>query len=308
MMPNKIPYLFCRYSMQIGDDVLDAAGTLAALSEHQGTYYPSGPKEDRDGVKSSVVMKPRQVLVDGEAAIVWSMGFRPGHRVVTGYDAITQEMTRQVEADTHIYHADIVAVPRLQVMAIQDRSSATYLGARSALRRIRAVFRQIEDGSFSYTFMGPGDLTQVLDDLKLGEFHYTVRRINPHPPSALAQALDESFQQEGIGISRGVVKPLPGAEMEKGNGLIGAATDLASAGYGVIGAKGTTASGHTAHIPKPPFSLDKNENLEQQEKEQPLRILFDGELEGDQLIAGVVTELVRIYGGDGPPELPQVAA
>lgn len=307
-MAYRIPFLFCRYTMQIGEDILDAAGTLAALSEHQGTFYASGPKEEREGITSLVVMRPREVVVEDETAIVWAMGHRPGHRVVTGYDKATQQLTQQVQADSHIYHTEVIAVPRLRVMAIQDRTSAMFMGARPALNRIRAVFRQIEEGSFTYQFMAPGDLSQVLGELSLGEFYYTVRRINPHPPSALAAALDASFQQEGIGISRGVVKPMPGAEMSKGDGLIGATTDLAEAGYGVIGAKGRTPSGNVAHIPKPPFSLDKEENLEQQEKEQPLRILFDGELHAGELIAGVVAELVRIYGGDGAPDVPEVAA
>ena len=84
--------------------------------------------------------------------------------------------------------------------------------------------------------------------------------------------------------------------MERGEGIIGATSDLAGAGYGVLGAKGVTEGGHLAQIRKPPFSMDKKENLEQQEKAQPLRVFFDDELEGDQLIGSVVAELMRFYG------------
>ncbi len=99
--------------------------------------------------------------------------------------------------------------------------------------------------------------------------------------------------KESIAISQGVVKPAPGNAMEKNEGLfIEATSDLAGAGYGVVGAKGRTSSGKLAQIRKPKFSMDKNENLEQQEREQPLRVFFDGEQSQEEIIASVVAELV----------------
>lgn len=303
-----VPFIFCRYMMQIGEEILDHSGTYGLLSDRQGQFFARGPTAEAEGIRTLVIMRPRQLTIGEEDVVVWAMGHRPGHRTTTDYDSAAQEIKYRVQSDTHILHTEVVAIPRLGAMAVMDRSSALHAAARPSLNRIRAFFRQIDDGAFTYTFLAPGDITQVLDELTLKEYSYTVRRINPTPPSALAEAMHNSLVAEGIAISRGVAVPAAGEEMVRGEGPIGATSDLAAAGYGVIGAKGLTANGRLAQIRKPPFSMDKKENLEQQEKEQPLRVFFDDEEQGDDLIASVVGELVRFYGGDDAPDVPEVSA
>lgn len=294
--------------MQKGEETLNCSGVLQALTEIQGQFLPHGPKAEREKFYSIVVMRPRRIDIAGEEVVTWAVGFRPGHRTVTDYDSDTQEISYAVQSDSHIIYTTMIALPRLGVMAVNDRVNALNMGASAALSRTRSVFRQIEEGAFSYWFMQQGDVANIVDRLDLTEYAYTVRRINPTPPSVLAAALDASMGLEGIGINRGVAKPLPGETMHAKEGFIQATTDLAGAGYGVLGFKGRTENGHLAQIKKPPFSLDKKENLKQQEKEHPLRIFFEAETEDDNLIAGIVAELVRFYDHDDSTIIPKESA
>ncbi len=155
------------------------------------------------------------------------------------------------------------------------------MGARPALSRTRAAFRQIENGSFAYWFLNPGDVAGIVSELDLLEYSYTARRINPTPPTVLAKAFDASMEAEGIAIQRGVAKPEPGETMHAAGGVIEATSDLVGAGYAVAGFKGNARTGHLAQIRKPPFSWIKNENLKQLEREQPLRVFIEAEEEDD---------------------------
>jgi hypothetical protein len=191
------------------------------------------------------------------------------------------------------------------VLAVNDRINALNMGGRPALSRTRAAFRQVEDGAFSYSFLLPGDVAAIAKELALTEYSYTARRINPTPPSVLAKAFDATMEQENISVQRGVAKPEPGEAMKAAGGVIEATSDLVGSGYAVAGFKGHTASGHLAQIRKPPFSMDKQENLKQLEREQPLRVFIEAEQEDDALIAGIVKELVRFYDRDDATEFPE---
>lgn len=307
-MSKTVPFIFCRYVMQIGDDILDAAGTLQALVEKQGQFLPHGPKAERENVNSIVVMRPRRHTFGGEDVVIWEIGHRPGHRTVTDYDATKQEIKYTIQGDTHIIHTTVIAIPRIGAIAVNDRVNSLNMGARAALSRTRSVFRQIEGGAFNYWFLKPGDVVSFVSQLDLLEYAYTVRRINPTPPGVLSAALDASMAQEGIGINRGLAKPLPGETMHSSGGFIAATTELAGAGYGVLGFKGKTASGHIAQIKKPPFDLDKRENLRQQERETPLRVFFESDRDDSELIASVVGELMRFYDGDDTSIVPEEPA
>ena len=307
-MATQIPFLFCRYVAQIEDEVLDAAGTLAALNELQGKFLPSGPKAERENNPTIVVMRPRRLTIGDEEVVTWDIGHRSGHRVVADYDAEKQEISHVVQDDRHIMHTTIVALPRLGAMAVNDRINALNMGARPALSRTRAAFRQVENGSFAYWFLNPGDVAGIVNELDLLEYSYTARRINPTPPTVLAKAFDASMEQEGIALQRGVARPEPGQSMHAAGGVIEATSDLVGAGYAVAGFKGTTPTGHLAQIRKPPFSMDKNENLKQLEREQPLRIFIETEEEDDALIAGIVAELVRFYDQHDPSDIPEEPA
>jgi hypothetical protein len=149
----------------------------------------------------------------------------------------------------------------------------------------------------------------IVKDLDLLEYAYTVRRINPTSPTVLAKAFDATMAQEGIALQRGISKPEPGQTMKAAGGIIEATSDLVGAGYAVAGFKGKTPAGHLAQIRKPPFSMDKNENLKQLEKDQPLRVFIETEQEDDALISSIVTELVRFYEpDDDTPDTAERAA
>lgn len=307
-MSKRTPYLFCRYAVHIEDELLTARATYEALNEIQGTFLASGPTAEARGEKSIVIMQPRIFTVANEEVVTWKIGHKPGHRTVTKYNAESREVSYSVESDSHILHTQIVAVPRLGALAVSDRVSTLFMGARPALSRTRAAFRAVEGGSFNYWFLRPGDITTIVDRLELTEFSYTVRRINPTPPGVLAKALDESMAGENVFTVRGVAKPEPGSSMTAGNGIVGAATEMASGGYGVLGFKGHTDDGHLAQIKKPPFSLDKKENLKQQEREHPLRIFIDDAEEEDALLARIVSELVGFYENDDTPDISEEPA
>jgi hypothetical protein len=294
-MSRPTPYVFCRYTIHVDDDLLDATATLQALNEVQGQFLPHGHKAASKGINSIVVMQPRRIEIDEQEIVTWKIGHRPGHRTITDYDATGQQISYQVENDRHIIYTDIVAVPSLGVMAVNDRVSTMHMGAKPALSRTRSALRQVPGGAFAYWFLQPGDVDAILQDMALEEYSYTIRRINPTPPSVLAAALDETMAQEGIGIQRGVAKPMPGETMQSGNGFIAASSDFVDAGYGVFGFKGTTGGGHEAQIRKPAFSLDKKENLKQQQRETPLRVFIESNGNEDDHLASIVSELVRFY-------------
>ncbi|MFL6830299.1 MAG: hypothetical protein ACJ8D5_06730, partial [Sphingomicrobium sp.] len=235
MAALRTPFLFCRYTARIDDEELDASGLTEALNEIQGKFLPHGAKAEREGNKTIVVMRPRKEPIHELDVVTWFVGHRPGHRTVADYDAAAQELSFAIEPDSNIVHTGLIAIPEFGVMAVNDRSNALHMGGRSALSRTRAVFKQVPGGHFDFTFLSPGDIEQVVNALELEEYSYTVRRINPTPPSALADALDASMASEGIGINRGTAKPMPGGVMHAGEGTIGATRDLAGAGYGVVG-------------------------------------------------------------------------
>lgn len=303
----RAPFIFCRYSAQIDEDELDESGLLEALSEIQGQYLPHGRKAEQESKNDVVVMRPRRVTVGSEDVVTWAIGHKPGHRVVTSYDAANEEIRDRIRADDHILRSEIVAIPRLRVMAVSDRQSAVYMGGKVALSRTRSAFRFMDGGHFAFWFLSPGDVTAMMSVLDLKEYSYTVRRINPTPPGALSAALDASMEAEGIGVLRGVARPMPGGEMEGHEGLIGQTAELAGGGYGVLGFKGETEDGSIAQIRKPPFSLEKSENLRQMEKEQPLRVLIEEEDDKD-ILPSVVAELVRFYDRDGTAGLSEQPA
>lgn len=300
---QRAPFIFCRYSAQIDDNELSAAGLKQALIDIQGQYLPHGRTAEREGRNDVVVMRPKRDTIGEEDIVTWAIGHRPGHRTKTNYDPVAQEIRQRVQADDHILYSDIIAVPRLGAMAVSDRSSAMHMGGKVALSRTRSAFRFMDGGHFAFSFLAPGDITTMMQALDLKEYSYTVRRINPTPPGVLAAALDSSMETEGIGIMRGVAKPMPGGEMKVDEGLIGQTGQLAGGGYGVVGFKGETDAGSVAQIRKPPFSLEKSENLKQMEKEQPLRVFIEEDDEKD-ILPSVVGELVRFYGADEKTGIP----
>ncbi len=306
-MPRPVPYLFCRYNMHIGDELLDAAGQHAALADVQGQMMPHGAAAVRENRRTVLVMRPKRKTINGEDVITWSVGDRPGLRLKTGYDPVSQTIRQKHEPDEHITYTDFIALPRLGALAIEDRISNTTMAASSALPRMRSIFGQIEDGYFSYQMLAQGDLGRLLGSLDLLEYSYTVRRYNPHAPSALAKRLHDAMGEEGIGIQRGVAKPMPGETMKAGEGLIQATSDLAQAGYGVTGFRGVTESGAVAQVPKPPFNMDRKENLRQQAKEQRVRMFFERMYDDEDMTASVVAELVRFYDHDAAAISPEPA-
>lgn len=294
--------------MLIGEEVLDAAGQFAALTSIKGQLFPHGMKAAREDIRDILVMRPRRHEVGGEVVLTWSMGHRPGVRRKTEYNAETDQLDRSKEHDGHTVFTDFIAVPRVNALAVDDRISDEYMGAKLVISRLRSAFQNVEDGHFQAWLLAAGDVTGVVETLALTEYSYSVRRFNPHTRSALAKRLSEAMAAEGIFTSRGVVRPAPGEVMKAGEGLIAGTAGLADDGYGVVGFKGRTPAGHEAHIPKPSFSTEKENNLKQQAREQRLRVYFEREGYEDDLMPSIVAELVRFYDRDGPIALPEEPA
>lgn len=310
-MPKPIPFLFCRYQMLVDEEQLDRDGQYEALQSIKGQLFPHGPKATREGVHDILVMRPQKREIEGEQVLTWSVGHRPGVRRKTDYDAAADKLSHSIEHDTHTVYTDFIAVPRLGAMAVDDRVSGEYMGARPAISRLRSAFQNVEDGQFQAWLLAAGDVSAVLKELSLLEYAYSVRRYNPHAPGVLAKRTSDAMAEEGIGTLRGVARPMPGEEMRAAEGHIEGTSELAEAGYGVVGFRGTTDSGHVVHLPKPTFDLDKNKNLKEQEKPQRLRVYFERpEVPDEDMTPSIVRELVRFYDRDvdnAPPILAEPA-
>jgi hypothetical protein len=281
--------------MLVDEELLDETGQLEALQSIKGQSFAHGPKAEREGTLDILLMQPRTLDVDGEAVITWSMGHRPGTRRKIEYDSDTDEISSSIERDNHTITTRFIALPRLGVVAVDDRLSAEYMGAQAAISRLRSAFQHVDGGAFQAQLLAPGDVDSVLGELSLTEYSYTVRRYNPHPPSDLARRTSEAMAAEGIGTQRGVVRPMPGEKMHAGDGLIQGTSDLAEAGYGVRGFRGRTAAGNEAQVAKPSFDMDRTKNLKAQGKQQRLRVFFERPANDFDVTPSVVAELVRFY-------------
>lgn len=296
-MPRGSRYIFCHYRMSVDDEDLDGTAQLQLLSEVQGNEFDYG--RVRQGVQpSALAMAPAAIDIDGVPGFTFWVGYRPGVRTRVTYDSARRVIGRTVEQDDHIKSTHVVAVPRLRVLAIEDRAGDENIPALAGLRALRAIVRSFGDGQgeLDIVHVTDADVRRALDEWALTEYMYTVRPLNPINHTDRAERRSEAYKAEGIGKESGRVWPMEGQTMEPNDGVIAETRDLVDVGYGQNGLRGLTPEGHEAHIPKPPFHMERQRNLAERDKPRLLRVLIEPDEAGTDTSLIVGRALVGFYG------------
>lgn len=297
-MPRPRPFLFCRYTMLISEEALDGRAQLTVLNDLQGQFFGHGPKAEREGRQDIVLMRPRRLQIDGEEAISWSVGQQIETRVAAKYDKTSDRIQLVSIDDGTVRYNDIVALPRLNVLAVDDRSGERHLGAKGAISRFRSIFRNVDENASAniYMMIDADDMDHALRDWELEEVAFKVRPINPHSSQELSRKLSDAMKRENIGTFRATVRPAANEDMRPNEGPIDQASALSRDGYGQIGVRGKTPEGHMAKIPRPQFELEKSKNQKIQSKPRELRVYIESDEESDDKFAeAVVKALVSFY-------------
>lgn len=193
-MARPLPFLFCRYDFYINDEPLGFTAQLQALQELQGQYFSRSGKGARATHLDSIVMRPREVRVGAERAIAWSVGRKIGERQTFEYDQPKDKIEALIIDDESVVFSDFIAIPRLEVVAVDDRSGPHHLGGRAAINRFRSIFRNIEGGDVDIEpTVHPQDVHKALRKWSVTEFDFVLRPFNPHPPGDLSKRLSEQF-------------------------------------------------------------------------------------------------------------------
>lgn len=298
-MARPLPFLFCRYGFFIAEEPLGYSAQVRALQELQGRYFPRGPKAERESHLDSIVMRPREIQLEQEKAVAWSVGRRVGVRQGFEYDARADKIEPILIEDGTVVFTDFIAVPRLEVVAVDDRSAPHHLGGRPAINRFKSIFRNIEDGDVDMDpTVNPQDVQRALKIWGLTEFSFVIRPFNPHPPGDLSKRLSEEMEKDGIGRYRAKVQPHHGKKMKPSeDGPIAAVRELSDAGYGQYALKGVTRDGHTAQIKQPKFEDTPEKNERRQAESRELRIILDADddLHDDEVAREVIKALRDFY-------------
>lgn len=303
-MAKPVPFFFCRYQMLKNEEKLDFSGQLQALTEIQGEYYGIGADAVVLGRKDTALIRPRSMRVGTTNALLWSVVRRIGKRETVDCDLTHDRLIRQTIDDPHVHYTDFVAIPKLGVMAVDDRTGLPHLGGKAAVNRFRHLFGYVEGGAVNVVLtIGKTEVQRALDTWQLAEFSFVVRPYNPHPTGDLGRRLSAIMSSDGIGKLKAKATPAKSVRMRAtANGLIGPAVELADDGYGQYSMRGKTPTGHEAVIKPPEFKDDKEKNLKQTAKLRELRVLIDSG-EGEQIddeVAwkNVVKALVEFYGSE----------
>ena len=294
------PFLLYRYQLLVEGEPLDAQAQLVALKELQGQIFPSGPKAERENLADTILMRPRSFrLDDGTQVFAWSVGSLIQARIRVTYDKDNDDLDRKLLEDRDsLRYADFVAVPRLGIFAVDDRSGEEFMGGSPAAHRLRPIFRQLDDEAEAIITPAADheDFQRALKRWKITTFSFTVKPFNPHPPSALAQKLGEELKNRRVKRAHGEWQ----AEEDKGlrpDDEMKAIVDLAEAGYGQLAIKGKTSGGQQAEIKKSAFFEDKDKNLKSLEKPKQMRILVDTEDASERGVQKrVASVIIDLYG------------
>ena len=295
-MARNTPFVFCRYRIFIGEQSLNVQGQSQFLQEVQGNEMPYGRRRDDRPQSSALVMMPSQFEANGEICLTWSVGIRAGVRVQNSYDSSAMEITEALINDPHIDFTRILALPRHGVMAIEDRSSGGHISAKQAISAFRTVVFHAHpgEGSFEISHGNPQDIKRWLDEWDLKEYSYTISPLNPISASDLAEKRSDAMKQENIARDLGKVQPPEGQSMQPAGGIIEETNELVEVGYGQRGFRGRTTDGHLAHVQKPKFFDDQHKNLEEQLKQQFVRVLF-GTDDFDQPLDHQIVSALRSF-------------
>ena len=298
-MARPLPFLFCRYDFFINDEPLGFAAQLQTLQELQGQYFARAGKGVRASHLDSIVMRPREVRFGTERAIAWSVGKKIGERQSFEYDPAKDKIEPFIIDDESVVFSDFIALPRLEVLAVDDRSGPHHLGGRGAINRFRSIFRNVEGGDVDIEpSVNPQDVHKALQRWGITEFDFVLRPFNPHPPGDLSKRLSEQFSKDGIGVYRGKTEAKEGEKIQPTkDGIVASVVELADAGYGQYSLKGVTPEGHEAQIKRPKFDYEKEKNEKNQAKNRELRIIIegDGDIANDAMVRIIAEALKGIY-------------
>lgn len=298
-MPRAVPYIFCRFALSVDGEQLDELGTIALLEEHQGSMVPHGTSSDGKITKQGLIMAPTLSTESGAACVSFSIGYQPGSRTKTGYDKDKREITKTKERDTHIKSAHVVMLPALQCMAVEDRSGDDNVAARTALSVLRSVVAGAgdKDGELNVIHISDSEVRDIVENWQLTEYLYTVRPLNPVTLSDMANLRSDAMKRERVAQERGKLVPEPGKTMESNDGIIAQTQEFVDVGYGQNGFRAITPGGHTAHVPKPAFHMERAKNLAEREKPRYLRVMFDL-ASNEEMTASIASSLMRFYKRD----------
>ncbi len=296
-MPKPRPYIFCRYVMLVDEEKLDQAGQFAALQDIQGQFFAHGPTAEQRGQRDTVIARPHAINIDGEDALVWSVGQKIEQRTVVQYDPIKDSLEYATIDDGTVRYNDFVALPRLGVVAVDDRQNDRHLGAKSAISRLRSAFRYVDGGALNIEMTTtPQDMDRALNDWELREVTFKVRPYNPHPKDELSRQMSEAMMAEGIGTLRSVATPKQGEQMRPNDGPIAQAQSLTEDGYGQMGVKGVMPDGHVAVIPRPQFEQERSRNQRIQAKPREMRVYIETDDDLDEeSFTNAASALRRFY-------------
>jgi hypothetical protein len=296
-MARPRPFLLCRYELLVDDEALGARAQLMALKELQGKYFAVTPSAERNRRKDSAIFRPHTITVDRELAVAWSVGRKLGMRVSIEPDQAGSKLELKELPDQGVHYSDFVAIPRLGVMAVDDRSGAPHLGGKAAIARFQAIFEKLDGASANVVLTTtPSDVEKALRSWKLTEFSFVVRPYNPHAPGDLSRDLSEEYKKDGIGRERGAYKPIPGEYMSpSADGPIATIKELADDGYGQYAIRGVTEDGHTAKIKAPKFEATKAKNQERQNELRELRIVIEADTDVDDAVIRHATNALRRF-------------
>jgi hypothetical protein len=298
MARNGRPFLFCRYSLTVGEEQLSKTGQFNLLSELQGQYTAHGATAEEAKNYDTLVMRPRKFQVDKEDAFFWSVGVQIQQRLRAKYDKAKDRIDLELINDGSVRFNDFVAVPSLSVLAVDDRGGELHLGGKHAINRFRSVVRSHEEADVSVVSdVTPDEVRKALTDWSLTRFKFTLQPNNPRPVSRLSEALSEQFKKDGIGKLTGTAQPVEGSHMHMDDqGFIAAATGLVEAGYGQIAVAGHTKDGLEAEIKKPRFDPDVEKNEKIQEKPRELRVFVDDEdMNEDEVARTAARALMKFH-------------
>lgn len=295
-MPRPIPFYFCRYTLSVEGEPLDANAQLASIQELQGQYFGHGTNNIILGIHDTVLMRPREFDVGGHRAFAWSVGKRAGLRSQASYDEARDQLNFADVNDPGITYADFVALPHIGVLAVDDRVGNLHLGGKPAIARFRSIFQNIPGGAVDIELVTrPQDVERAMARWNLTEFSFVVRPFNPHPPGDLSERLSEALSADRVAKLSAKVQPAEGQYLAVNDGQIAAAKELADAGYGQYSFKGVTRDGHTAEIKRPVFNERREKNQRRQAEPRELRIVIDTEGDYDNLIHAVADAMIDFY-------------
>ena len=295
-MARQVNYVFCRYRIDIGFETLDEAGERALLTDNQGSEFAHGSV--RDGVQpQTLCTDPHKLEMGDVIAHSFEVGYIPGRRRLSRYDAATKIKTVSLEKDNHTRFGHVVTVPHLGAMAIRDRSSDDHIGAHDTIRALRSFINGISsgDGYFSVEHATQREFNHAFEAWEVYEYSYSARPLNPSGGD-LSWLRTDAYNKENVGQERGKVKAKEGMSLAVNGGIIAETMDLVNDGYGQNGLRGITEDGRQASITKPPFFTNKNKNLRAREMSPRLmRIAFEGDRQEKDMGLEVAGELVRFF-------------